>query len=71
MTENLAATTAQFVSGGSQFTIPAETIAGGGFAARLAFKGENGYGGFSVEGGAESRDGLNIYDLRLTAHFQF
>jgi len=71
MTEKLADTTAQFVSGGSQFTIPAATIAGGGFAARVALKGENGYGGFAVEGGAESRDGLNIYDVRLTAHFQF
>lgn len=69
--EKLGATTAQFVSGGSPFTLPAEQIGGQGFAAHLSFKGENGYGGFAVEGGGEMRDGLAIYDLRLTAHLQF
>ncbi|MDB5495095.1 MAG: autotransporter [Phenylobacterium sp.] len=71
VSEKLGATTAQFASGGAQFVVPAEQIGGQGFAARLSFKGENGYGGFAVEGGGELRDGLAIYDLRLTAHLQF
>lgn len=69
--EKLGDTTARFASGGDSFTIPAAEIGGQGFAARLAFKGENGYGGFAVEGGGEMRDGLAVYDLRLTAHLQF
>ncbi|THD80545.1 MAG: autotransporter outer membrane beta-barrel domain-containing protein [Phenylobacterium sp.] len=69
--ENLGDTTAKFVAGGDPFTLTSEKISGSGVAAHLAFKGENGYGGFAVEGGAETRDGLTVYDLRLTAHLQF
>jgi outer membrane autotransporter protein len=71
VSEKLADTTARFVSGGDTFTVPAEAIGGQGFVARVAFKGENGYGGFALEGGAESRDGLTLYDVRLAAHVQF
>lgn len=69
--EDLGDTTARFVNGGDPFTLAAEKIGGSGFLAHLAFKGENGYGGFAVEGGAETRDGLTVYDVRLTAHLQF
>jgi uncharacterized protein with beta-barrel porin domain len=71
MTENLADTTARFLVGGDPFTLAAEKLNGSGIAAHLALKGENGYGGFAVEGGAETRSGLTVYDLRLTAHMQF
>ena len=37
----------------------------------LALKGENGSGAFAIEGGAETRNGLSIYDLRLAGHVQF
>ena len=69
--ENLGVTTARFVSGGDAFDLRAGNISGQGAAAHLSFKGENGSGGFAVEGGAETRDGLNIYDLRLAGHIQF
>ncbi|HEX3699084.1 MAG TPA: autotransporter domain-containing protein [Phenylobacterium sp.] len=69
--ESLGDTTAQFVSGGDPFTLASEKLSGQGLAAHIAFKGENGYGGFAVEGGAETRGGLTLYDLRLTAHLQF
>jgi uncharacterized protein with beta-barrel porin domain len=71
VSEKLADTTARFVSGGDSFTIPAETIGGQGAVARVAFKGENGYGGFALEGGAEARDRLTIYDVRIAAHVAF
>ncbi len=69
--EQLGTTTARFVSGGDAFDLRAGSISGQGAAAHLSFKGENGSGGFAVEGGAETRDGLNIYDLRLAGHIQF
>ena len=71
LSENLGVTTAQFVAGGSPFTLSADNLSGQGAAARFSLRGENGSGGFSVETGAETRDGLNIYDLRLTGHVQF
>jgi hypothetical protein len=69
--ETLGTTTAKFVAGGDAFTLRSDDLAGSGAAARLSLKGENGSGGFSVSTGAETRDGLNIYDLRLTGHVQF
>ncbi|MDE2486058.1 MAG: autotransporter domain-containing protein [Alphaproteobacteria bacterium] len=69
--ENLGETTARFVSGGDPFTLAAEKINGQGLLAHLALKGENGYGGFVIEGGADTRDGLTVYDVRLAAHLQF
>jgi hypothetical protein len=68
--EDLGDTTAHF-AGGDPFTLASEKISGSGVAAHIAFKGENGYGGFAVQGGAETRGGLTVYDLRLTAHLQF
>ena len=68
---NLGVTTARFVAGGSPFTLLANDISGQGAAAHVALKGENGSGAFSVEGGAETRDGLSIYDLKLAGHIQF
>jgi uncharacterized protein with beta-barrel porin domain len=69
--ETLGDTTAQFLSGGDPFTLRADQLGGQGFAARLSYKGENGSGGLAVEGGAELRDGVSIFDLRLTAHLLF
>jgi autotransporter-like protein len=69
--EVLGATTAHYVAGGDAFTLRSDQISGQGLAARLSVKGENGSGGFALETGAEARDGLNIYDLRLTGHVQF
>lgn len=69
--EVLGVTTARYVAGGDPFSLQADDISGSGLAAHLSLKGENGSGGFSVETGAENRDGLNIYDLRLTGHVQF
>jgi hypothetical protein len=69
--ETLGDTNAKYVAGGDPFTLRADTISGSGPAAHLSLKGENGSGGFSIGAGAENRDGLNIYDLRLTGHVQF
>lgn len=69
--EQLGITTARFVAGGDNFSLRADDIAGSGAVAHLSVKGENGSGGFAVETGAEARDGLNIYDLRLSGHVQF
>jgi hypothetical protein len=69
--EVLGVTTARFVAGGDAFTLRSDDLAGSGLAAHVSLKGENGSGGFSVETGAETRDGLNIYDLRLAGHVQF
>jgi hypothetical protein len=69
--EELGVTTARYVAGGDPFTLRSDTLPGQGVAAHLSLKGENGSGGFSVETGAENRDGLNIYDLRLAGHVQF
>jgi outer membrane autotransporter protein len=70
-TETLGVTTAKYVAGGDSFSLRADDLPGSGLAAHLSLKGENGSGGFSVGAGAENRDGLNIYDLRLTGHVQF
>jgi hypothetical protein len=67
----LGVTTARFVGGGNPFNLTSDDISGQGAAVHLSLKGENGSGGFAVETGAEARDGLNIYDLRLTGHVQF
>lgn len=69
--ETLGVTTARFVAGGDAFTLRSDDIAGQGVAAHISLKGENGSGGFSVETGAETRDGLAIYDLKLAGHVQF
>ncbi|THD57822.1 autotransporter domain-containing protein [Phenylobacterium sp.] len=69
--EVLGNTTAKFVAGGDPFTLSSEDISGSGAAVHLSLRGENGSGGFAVETGAEQRDGLSIYDLRLTGHVQF
>ena len=69
--EVLGVTTAKFVAGGDAFTLHADNISGQGAAVHLSLKGENGSGGFALSPGAEARDGLNIYDLRLTGHVQF
>ncbi len=69
--ESLGSTNAKFVGGGDPFTLQADQISGSGAAVHLSLRGENGSGGFAVETGAEARDGLNIYDLRLTGHVQF
>ncbi|HZZ31021.1 MAG TPA: autotransporter outer membrane beta-barrel domain-containing protein [Phenylobacterium sp.] len=67
----LGVTTARFVGGGDSFTLRSDDISGQGLAAHFSLKGENGSGGFALETGAEARDGLNIYDLRLAGHIQF
>jgi hypothetical protein len=71
ISETLGDTNARYVAGGDPFTLRADNISGSGPVAHLSLKGENGSGGFSVGAGAENRDGLNIYDLRLTGHVQF
>jgi hypothetical protein len=71
VSQNLAATNGRFIAGGNAFTLAADSVNGGGPTARFSIKGENGAGGFAVEGGAEARDRLTIYDLRLAAHLQF
>jgi hypothetical protein len=68
---NLGMTTARFVAGGDAFSLRAADVNGSGAAAHLSLKGENGSGAFAIEGGAETRDGLSIYDLRLAGHVQF
>jgi outer membrane autotransporter protein len=69
--EVLGVTTARFTGGGNPFQLTSDEISGAGAAVHLSVRGENGSGGFAVETGAEARDGLNIYDLRLTGHVQF
>ena len=69
--EEAGSTTAKFLSGTDSFTLLADQIKGGGVVARFAVKGEASGGAFAVEGGAETRDNVNIYDLRLAAHFKF
>ena len=68
--ENLGVTTARY-AGGNPFDLRSENISGAGASVHLSLRGENGSGGFAVEAGAEARDSLNIYDLRLTGHVQF
>jgi hypothetical protein len=69
--ESLGDTTARFVGGGDAFTLRSDNISGQGAAAHISLKGENGSGGFAIETGAEARDGLAIYDLKLAGHVQF
>ena len=69
--EVLGATTARFVASSDSFSLRSDNIAGQGAVVHLSLKGENGSGGFAVGAGAETRSGLNIYDLRLTGHVQF
>lgn len=69
--EQLGDTTARFVAGGDAFTLRSDQLSGQGVAAHVSLKGENGSGGFVVETGAETRDGLAIYDLKLAGHVQF
>ncbi|MDB5462950.1 MAG: autotransporter [Phenylobacterium sp.] len=69
--QSLGDTTARFVGGGDAFTLRSDDIGGQGVAAHISLKGENGSGGFAVETGAETRDGLAIYDLKLAGHVQF
>jgi hypothetical protein len=64
-------TTARFVSGGPSFTVGPEDISGGGGVARLSLKSESAWGAVSLEGGAEMRDGLDIYDAKLAVHLLF
>jgi hypothetical protein len=68
---NIGNTTAKFASGGDSFTLIANDVNGQGATAHIALRGENGSGAFSVEGGAEARDSLTIYDLKLAGHIQF
>jgi len=70
-TENLGVTTARFVAGGDAFSLRSEDLSGQGASAHISLKGENGSGGFAMETGAEARDGLTIYDLKLAGHVQF
>ncbi|MDB5451673.1 MAG: autotransporter, partial [Caulobacteraceae bacterium] len=69
--ETLGSTQARFTSGGDSFVLGADEVGGQGFAAHLSFRGENGFGGFAVQSGAEMRDGLAVYDFRLSAHLLF
>jgi hypothetical protein len=69
--ETLGDTTARFLSGGDAFTLSADQLGGQGVAARVSYKGENRSGAVAIEGGAELRDGVSIYDLRLAAHLLF
>lgn len=71
VSDNLADTQARFTAGGDSFRLAADDVGGQGGVVRLGLKGENGFGGFAVEAGAERRDDLTIYDLRVAAHFQF
>jgi hypothetical protein len=69
--QNLGVTTAKFVGGNDFFALLPNDVGGQGGAAHLALKGENGTGAFSVDAGAETRNGLSIYDLKLAGHIQF
>jgi hypothetical protein len=69
--KNDGTTTARFLSGGDSFTVGPNPISGGGGVARMALKSESSWGAVSIEGGAEVRDNLTVYDLKLAAHFLF
>lgn len=64
-------TIGRFVSGTDDFTLLADEVTGSGAVIRGAVKGEDVGAAFAVEGGAEMRDDLAVYDLRLAAHFRF
>lgn len=65
------ATSARFLSGGGSFTVGPDPIKGSGLVARGALKSESAWGAVALEGGAETRDSLNIYDLKLAVHLLF
>jgi hypothetical protein len=69
--QNLGVTTAKFAGGTDFFNLLPNDVGGQGGAAHIALKGENGTGAFSVDAGAETRNGLSIYDLKLAGHIQF
>jgi outer membrane autotransporter protein len=64
-------TTARFVAGGPAFSVAAPDLEGGGGVIRLAVRGQGQYFDVGIEGGAESRDGLEAYDARLVARLAF
>lgn len=67
----LSDTTARFVSGGSDFTLTPSAAEGGAFVGRASIRGEVPGGAIVLEGGAELRDGLAAYDVRLAGHVRF
>jgi hypothetical protein len=71
LSNNLGNTVARYASGGDSFALIANDVSGQGAVAHIALRGENGSGAFAVEGGAEARDSLTIYDLKLAGHIQF
>jgi hypothetical protein len=64
-------TTARFLSGGGAFTVGPNPISGSGGVIRGALKSESAWGAVSLEGGAEVRDGLTVYDAKLAVHLMF
>jgi hypothetical protein len=64
-------TIGRFVSGTDDFTLLADEVTGSGAVFRGAIKGEDVGAAFALEGGAEMRDDIAVYDLRLAAHFRF
>jgi outer membrane autotransporter protein len=69
--KNDGTTTARFLTGGDSFTVGPNPISGGGGVARMALKSESAWGAVSIEGGAEARDSLTVYDLKLAVHLLF
>ena len=63
-------TTAAF-SGGEAFTVGPLASGDSGAVARIAVRSGNGPTTFAFEGGAEARDSLTIYDIKLSAIFRF
>lgn len=63
-------TTAAF-SSGEAFTVGPVNYGDQGLVARFALKNESGPTAFSFEGGAEARDGLTVFDVKLAGHFSF
>jgi outer membrane autotransporter protein len=64
-------TTARFLTGGDPFTVGENPVGDGGAVVRAAFKSESTWGAVSLEGGAEIRDNLTVYDAKLAVHFKF
>jgi outer membrane autotransporter protein len=65
------ATTARFLTGGQAFTVFPNVAGGSGEVARIALKSESAWGAVALEGGAEVRDRLTVYDVKLAAHILF
>jgi hypothetical protein len=63
-------TTAAF-SSGTAFTVGPVDYGDQGVVARLALKSESGPTAFAFEGGAEARDGLTVFDVKIAGHFSF